>query len=151
MSQRRAQLQTIAMLAANIAFIVFIGAGLKIEAANQEPSSPPAPQAQVVTSAQVPDEELENFVRSATEVHEIQTGLTEKLATVQDPTQARQIEQEAHLKMAEIIKGCNLEVARYNQLAQSISASPEFGQRFQATRQALSERGNVPPCAAGAR
>jgi hypothetical protein len=129
------------------------GPGLITAASQQQPQQqqqppPPPPPAQpsVVESAQVPDDELENFVRSVKEVNVIQADLREKLAAVQEPAAAQQLQQEANAEMATIIQGCELEVERYNELARSVSASAELSQRFEAKTQELDEKDDVEPC-----
>jgi multidrug resistance efflux pump len=97
----------------------------------------------------VSDEELEKFVRSVAQVNELQTALQEKLPTLQG-AEAERVQEESNAEMAKIIQGCDLEVERYNELARTVSTSPELSQRFQAKQQELASRGNVPPCVADA-
>jgi flagellar basal body-associated protein FliL len=94
---------------------------------------------ETVTSADVPDAEVEQFARSLEEVLVIQQRLKEQLASVQDKEEAQRLQQQANTEMLQAVEANGLQPPRYNVIARSISADAELNQRIQEKRQELQE------------
>ena len=92
---------------------------------------------QTVTSADVPEAELEQFAKGLEDALEIQQKLKEKLASVQDGAEAQRLQQQANVEMFEAIQEHGIDVERYNAIARSISQDPELAKRVQAKRKEL--------------
>ena len=94
---------------------------------------------ETVTSADVPDAEVEQFARSLEAVLVIQQRLKEQLASVQDKEEAQRLQQQANTEMLQAVEANGLQPPRYNVIARSLSADAELNQRIQEKRQELQE------------
>jgi hypothetical protein len=100
--------------------------------------SPPAAAAtETVTSADVTDQEVEQFARSYQEVAQIQKETEKQLEGVQDSTDVARVKQEANQKMANAVQGQGLKVERFNLIARSLNQDATLKQRVQQRIQEL--------------
>jgi hypothetical protein len=120
----------------------------------QSPATPPSPSQQesqqaqasqadapvTITSADVPDAEVEQFAKSLEEVLKIQAQLKEELTKSPNPEMAEMRKQEANAKIHQAIKGNGLDVDRYNVIARSTVKDAELNKRIQAKRQELQKQ-----------
>jgi hypothetical protein len=110
-------------------------------AQQQQPAQQAAPAAaaaaETVTSADVTDQEVEQFAKSYQEVTQIQKDTEKQLESVQDPAGATKVKQEANQKMAEAVQGQGMKVERFNLIARSLNADATLKQRIQEKIQAL--------------
>src|SRR3954471_4134317 len=92
-------------------------------AQQQEQQSPPAAAAakEIVTSADVTDQEIEQFAKSYKEVTQIQKDIDKQLESVQDTAGAAKVKQEANQKMADAVQGQGMKVERFNLIARSLN------------------------------
>ena len=111
------------------------------EPSNQQQSAqqaPPAAAAQeTVTSADVGDQELEQFAKSIQEVIQIQQDTNKQLESVQDSAGVAKVKQEANQKMAAAVEGHGLKVERFNLIARSMNQDATLKQRVQQKIQEL--------------
>jgi hypothetical protein len=103
----------------------------------QQQSPPAAAATETVTSADVTDQEVEQFARSYEEVAKIQNDTEKQLESVQDSTGAARVKQEANQKMAEAVQGQGLKVERFNLIARSLNHDATLKQRVQQRIQEL--------------
>jgi hypothetical protein len=104
----------------------------------QQQASPPAASAQeTVTSADVTDQELEQFAKSYEEVIAIQKDTEQQLASAADAAGAAKVKQEANQKMAQAVEGHGMKVERFNLIARSINQDTALKQRVQQKIQEL--------------
>lgn len=108
--------------------------------AQQQPPAADATQKPTVTSAQVPDAELEQFAKAAGDVMKIQAEIKEKLVEAPNPELKEQLQQEANARILETIKESGLEVERFNLIARSMTSDPELGRRVSAKMQELQKQ-----------
>lgn len=87
-----------------------------------------------LNSADVGEEELENFVEAFNEVQVIRLDLQKKMATVQDVNAAKQLQQEANQEMVAVVQDHDMEPQQYNALSEAISDDKELMNRFQQVR-----------------
>lgn len=109
-------------------------------AQQQEQQSPPPAAAaakETVTSADVTDQEIEQFAKSYQEVTQIQKDTDKELASVQEPAGQAKVKQEANQKMAEAVQGHGMKVERFNLIARSLNQDATLKQRIQQKIQEL--------------
>jgi hypothetical protein len=113
--------------------------------ATQAPSSqqqaaqqgaPPA-ATQTVTSADVTDQEVEQFAKSYEDVSQIQKDTEKQLESVQDAAAVARVKQEANQKMADAVQGKGMKVERFNLIARSLNQDETLKQRVQQKIQEL--------------
>ena len=75
-------------------------------------------------------EELTEFVEAYIDVQEIQMEMEQALATVQDPEEANQIQQQANEAMADAIEDNDLTVERYSEIVMALNTDDELRQEF---------------------
>jgi len=75
-------------------------------------------------------EELTEFVEAYIDVQEIQMEMEQALATVQDPEEANQIQQQANEAMAAAIEDHDLSVERYSEIVMVLNTDEELRQEF---------------------
>src|SRR6478735_1252117 len=103
-------------------------------AQQQEQQAPPPAAAaakETVTSADVTDQEIEQFAKSYKEVSQIQKDTDKKLESVQDTAGAAKVKQEANQKMADAVQGQGMKVERFNLIARSLNQDTTLKQRIQ--------------------
>jgi|SRR4051812_48377201 len=105
------------------------------QSAQQAPAAA-APQ-ETVTSADVGDQELEQFAKSIQEVIEIQQDTNKQLEGVQDSAGVTKVKQEANQKMAAAVEGHGMKVERFNLIARSMNQDATLKQRVQQKIQEL--------------
>ena len=110
-------------------------------AQQQEQQSPPAAAAakETVTSADVTDQEIEQFAKSYKEVTQIQKDTDKQLESVQDTAGAAKVKQEANQKMADAVQGQGMKVERFNLIARSLNQDVTLKQRIQQKIQELQQ------------
>ena len=110
-------------------------------AQQQEQQSPPAAAAakETVTSADVTDQEIEQFAKSYKEVTQIQKDTDKQLESVQDTAGAAKVKQEANQKMADAVQGQGMKVERFNLIARSLNQDATLKQRIQQKIQELQQ------------
>ena len=110
-------------------------------AQQQEQQSPPAAAAakETVTSADVTDQEIEQFAKSYKEVSQIQKDTDKQLESVQDTAGAAKVKQEANQKMADAVQGQGMKVERFNLIARSLNQDATLKQRIQQKIQELQQ------------
>jgi len=110
-------------------------------AQQQEQQSPPAAAAakETVTSADVTDQEIEQFAKSYKEVSQIQKDTDKQLESVQDTAGAAKVKQEANQKMADAVQGQGMKVERFNLIARSLNQDVTLKQRIQQKIQELQQ------------
>ena len=106
----------------------------------QPPPAADATQKPTITSAQVPDTEIEQFAKAAGNVLKIQAEIKEKLVEATNPERRELLQQEANVRILETIKENGLEVERFNLIARSMNADAELGRRVSAKMQELQEQ-----------
>ncbi|MGE0703414.1 MAG: DUF4168 domain-containing protein [Vicinamibacterales bacterium] len=106
----------------------------------QPPPAADATQKPTITSAQVPDAEVEQFARAAGHVLKIQAEIKEKLVEATNPETKEQLQQEANVRILETIKENGLEVERFNLIARSMNSDAELGRRVSAKMQELQKQ-----------
>lgn len=122
-----------------LVLIAAIGLGVpQLSWAQAAPNQPaPASTQETVSSADVPDTELEQFAKSVEAVGVIRQEAEKQLQGVSDSADIQRMQTEANEKMAAAIKGNGLEVERFNLIARSINLDPELKVRFQQKVQEL--------------
>ena len=113
-------------LAALAAFLI-TSFFLVILTQGQQPPTQPE-----LRSEDVSDEELGKLGESMEQIQIIRVNLENKMAGVQDPSQAQQLQQQANTEMVQVLKDHDMEPARYNSLVQAINSDKGFLARFQA-------------------
>ena len=111
-------------------------------AQQQEQQSPPPAAAaakETVTSADVTDQEIEQFAKSYKEVTQIQKDTDKQLESVQDTAGAAKVKQEANQKMADAVQGQGMKVDRFNLIARSLNQDATLKQRIQQKIQELQQ------------
>jgi len=108
--------------------------------AQQTPPAADATQKPTITSAQVPDAEVEQFAKAAGVVMKIQAEIKEKLAEAANPETKEQLQQEANARILETIKESGMEVERFNLIARSMNSDAELGRRVSAKMQELEKQ-----------
>ena len=105
----------------------------------QQSSPPPAAAAakETVTSADVTDQEIEQFAKSYQEVTAIQKDTDKQLESVQDSAGQAKVKQEANQKMADAVQGHGMKVERFNLIARSLNQDATLKQRIQQKIQEL--------------
>jgi hypothetical protein len=124
--------------------------GLAQFAQAQAPQTPPNPQqpaqqqappaaaaSETVTSADVTDQEVEQFAKIYQDVAQIQKDTEKELESVQDTTGAARVKQEANQKMADAVQGHGMKVERFNLIVRSLNQDPTLKQRIQEKIQQL--------------
>ena len=109
-------------------------------AQQQEQQAPPPAAAaakETVTSADVTDQEIEQFAKSYREVTAIQKDTDKQLESVQEPAGQAKVKQEANQKMAEAVQGQGMKVERFNLIARSLNQDATLKQRIQQKIQEL--------------
>ena len=112
-----------------VALLLTLGLGVALEAQTSQPAPQTAPAA--LTSSDVSDKELKNFVSAFIEVQEIRSEFQAKMASADDAQAAQQMQQEANAAMAEEVKANDLDIQRFNLVARSIGNDSELNARFQ--------------------
>jgi hypothetical protein len=119
------------------------------QAQQPSPSQQPAPQQQsaqqqatpsataTVTSADVTDQEVEQFAKSYQEVNQIQKDTEKQLEGVQDSAAIAKAKQDANRKMAEAVASQGMKVERFNLIARSLNQDATLKQRIQQKIQEL--------------
>ena len=129
---------TLAQLAGAAWLVAGASAPAAAQAAQEQPpqrqQAPASQSSSAVTSAQVPDQELEAFVKSVAQVNEVRKSLNDQ------PAGGQQAKDQANQKMATIIQACGMNVDRYNELKGAMSSDPQLSQRFQATQKELADK-----------
>ena len=115
--------------------------------AQQTPQSPQQPAQQqssvasaateTVTSADITEQEVEQFAKSYDDVSKIQKDTEKQLESVQDSAGVAQVKQEANQKMADAVQGHGLKVERFNIIARSLNQDATLKQRIQQKLQEL--------------
>jgi len=111
-------------------------------AQQQDQQSPPPAAAaakETVTSADVTDQEIEQFAKSYKEVSQIQKDTDKQLESVQDTAGAAKVKQEANQKMADAVQGQGMKVERFNLIARSLNQDTTLKQRIQQKIQELQQ------------
>jgi len=111
-------------------------------AQQQEQQAPPPAAAaakETVTSADVTDQEIEQFAKSYKEVSQIQKDTDKQLESVQDTAGAAKVKQEANQKMADAVQGQGMKVERFNLIARSLNQDVTLKQRIQQKIQELQQ------------
>ena len=106
----------------------------------QQPAQQPAPSAgaaQTVTSADVTDQEVEQFAKSYEAVSRIQKDIEKQAESAQDSSATAQAKQEANQKMAEAVQSQGLKVERFNIISRSLNQDATLKQRVQQKIQEL--------------
>jgi hypothetical protein len=104
----------------------------------QSAQQPPAAAAnETVKSADVTDQEIEQFAKSYEDVARIQKDTEQQLQGVQDNAGAAQVKQQANQKMAEAVQGHGMKVERFNLIARSLDQDSTLKQRIQQKIQEL--------------
>jgi hypothetical protein len=101
------------------------------QAAAQQPAPAAAPAKETVTSADVTDQEIEQFAKSYQDVQKIQ-----KEAQAASDEQAKK---EANSKMAEAVTSHGMKIERFNTIARSIDTDATLKQRIQQKLTELSQ------------
>jgi hypothetical protein len=102
----------------------------------QEPVPPPAaPDAPV----QLDDETLTAFAEAYLDVGEINQRMEMRLAGVQDPQEAMQIQESAQQEMVEAVEAQGLSAEEYQQIAHVINEDEEVRERFAVIFQQVQE------------
>jgi hypothetical protein len=96
----------------------------------QQQASPGA-ATETLKSADVTDQEVEQFAKSYQDVVQIQKETEKQLASVQDTAAVAQVKQEANKKMAEAVTVHGLKVERFNLIARSLNEDATLKQRIQ--------------------
>ncbi len=115
-------------------------AGQAAPPAQQQPPAADATQKPTVTSAQVPDAEVEQFAKAAGDVMKIQAEIKERLVEAANPELKEQLQQEANARILETIKESGLQVERFNVIARSMTSDPELGRRVSEKMQELQKQ-----------
>ena len=110
---------------------------LLIPAQAQQQKAPDQPQ---LTSKDVSNEDLEKFVAAYQAVEVIRLDLEKRMATVQDPDSATQLQQEANTQMIAAVQKNGLGPQRYNILSNAISNDKELLGRFQRMQKERAEQ-----------
>lgn len=97
----------------------------------------PPSAAQTVTSADVTDQEVEQFAKGYADVAQIQKDTEKQLESVQDTTAVARVKQEANQKMADAVQGHGMKVERFNLIARSLNQDETLKQRVQQKIQEL--------------
>ena len=105
--------------------------------AAQQGSPPAAAATQTVTSADVTDQEVEQFAKSYEDVAQIQKDTEKQLESVEDATAVARVKQEANQKMADAVQGKGMKVERFNLIARSLNQDETLKQRIQQKIQEL--------------
>jgi len=111
-------------------------------AQQQEQQAPPPAAAaakETVTSADVTDQEIEQFAKSYKEVTQIQKDTDKQLESVPDTAGAAKVKQEANQKMADAVQGQGMKVERFNLIARSLNQDATLKQRIQQKIQELQQ------------
>jgi hypothetical protein len=105
----------------------------------QQQQQPPAAAApnETVVSADVTDQEVEQFAKSYEDVARIQKDTEQQLQGVQDSTGVAKVKQQANQKMAEAVQGHGMKVERFNLIARSLNQDATLKQRIQQKIQEL--------------
>jgi hypothetical protein len=115
--------------------------GQQQPAAQQEQAQQQAPPAaaakETVTSADVTDQEVEQFALSYEDVTKIQKETEQQLQAVQDTAGASKVKADANQKMAEAVQGHGMKVERFNLIARSLDGDAALKQRVQQKIQEL--------------
>ena len=101
------------------------------QAAAQQPAPAAAATKETVTSADVTDQEIEQFARSYQEVQKIQKE--------SQAAQDEQAKKDANNKMAEAVQSHGMKVERFNTIARSLDSDATLKQRIQQKLQELSQ------------
>jgi len=109
------------------------------QAAAQQPAPAAAPAKETVTSADVTDQEIEQFAKSYKEVTQIQKDTDKQLESVPDTAGAAKVKQEANQKMADAVQGQGMKVERFNLIARSLNQDVTLKQRIQQKIQELQQ------------
>jgi hypothetical protein len=89
-------------------------------------------------------EELTEFVEAYIDVQEIQMEMEQALATVQDPEEANQIQQQANEAMADAIEDNDLTVERYSEIVMVLNTDEELREEFaELYEEILEDRGGA--------
>lgn len=105
--------------------------------AAQPPSAPSPTATQTVTSADVTDQEVEQFAKSYEAVAQIQKDTAKDVESATDSTVAAKVKQEANQKMAEAVQSQGMKVERFNLIARSLNEDATLKQRIQQKLQEL--------------
>ena len=101
------------------------------EAAAQQPAAAAAPAKETVTSADVTDQEIEQFAKSYQDIQKIQKE--------SQAAQDEQAKKDANNKMAQAVQGHGMKVERFNTIARSLDSDSALKQRIQQKIQELSQ------------
>ncbi len=105
--------------------------------AAQQEATPAAAATQTVTSADVTDQEVEQFAKGYEDVSQIQKDTEKQLESVQDAAAVARVKQEANQKMADAVQGKGMKVERFNLIARSLNQDETLKQRVQQKIQEL--------------
>jgi len=101
------------------------------QAAQQQPAPAAAGAKETVTSADVTDQEIEQFAKSYQDVQKIQKD--------SQAAQDEQAKKDANNKMAEAVQSHGMKVERFNTIARSLDSDATLKQRIQQKLQELSQ------------
>lgn len=121
---------------ARLAIFTFVAASLSLLPAQSQQPPPSQPQ---LTSKDVSDEDLEQFVDAYDDVEVIRIELGKKMANAQDPNVANQLQQEANKEMVAAVQDNGLDPQQYNALSSAVSNDKQLMERFQDVRKERAE------------
>ncbi len=91
----------------------------------QDPAPAPAPE-QAHEMEEVTSDELERFARSYLEISQVGQQMEQRLASVQDPNEAQEIQAEAQEQIVVALGENDLTPERYQEVGAMINADPEL-------------------------
>lgn len=89
-------------------------------------------QQQPASEINVSDQELDQIATAYSRIHEIRIELQEKLAEVEDPAAAQQMQQEAGEAMVGAVEDNGLDVQTYNQVMEAVQTDEELREKLSA-------------------
>lgn len=104
---------------------------------SQQDSAAAGASRETVTSADVTDQEVEQFARIYQDVTQIQKESAKQLDGTQDGAATARLKQEANQKMAEAVQSHGMTVERFNAIGRSLNQDPTLKQRIQQKIQEL--------------
>lgn len=110
-------------IVAAAAFALALGVAGPAEA-QQQPAPAPAPEAQQVE--EVTGDELERFAHSYLDISEVGQEMETRLAAVQDPSEAQEIQAEARQEIMATLAENDLTPERYQAIGAQVNADPEL-------------------------
>lgn len=120
------------MISATFAFglaLVLVPAVASAQGMGAEQGAQPAQPTQQAPAAEFSDAEVEQFTEAYAKVEQIGQELNETLAGVQDPEEAREIQQEGYEKMHAAVQETGMDAETYNGIAAAINTDPQLQAR----------------------